>query len=179
MGHFAASETQGDLYFVTIAQKSVHRPHFDVVIMRIDTRTHLDLFDLDGFLFLTGFRFAFLIFVFQLAVIEHFADRRAGIGGHLYEVETFSCGFCNGFGCWHNAKNFTIWSNKPDFRHFYHLVDAPRILLGLRLLVRSSCDGRISFNYGSADPEYLPDQPAGGADSSVSLATASVKARIS
>ena len=59
----------------------------DAVIMGVDLRPHLDLFDLDASLALTGFLQLHRPLVFELAVIHDPAHWRLGLGGHFNQVE--------------------------------------------------------------------------------------------
>ena len=51
MRHFPASEPERDLHFVALIEEAPDRLHFHVVIVIVDHRAHLDLLDLDHFLF--------------------------------------------------------------------------------------------------------------------------------
>jgi hypothetical protein len=55
----------------------------------VDGGAHLDLLDLDDLLLLAGLVGLFLLFVFELAVIEQLADRRLVVGGDLDQIEAF------------------------------------------------------------------------------------------
>ena len=47
MGHFPATEPHRHLDLIAFAKELDHRAHLHIVIMAVDVRTHLDLFDLD------------------------------------------------------------------------------------------------------------------------------------
>ena len=72
--HLSPAETQGHLDLVAFIDETNDRPHFDVVIMIIDARTHLDLLDLDYLLFFAGCIRFFLRLVLELAVVKQLAD---------------------------------------------------------------------------------------------------------
>jgi hypothetical protein len=57
--------------------------------MVVDGRAHLDLFDLDDLLFLSGFVGFFLLFVFEFAIVHQLADGRLVVGRYLNDVEAF------------------------------------------------------------------------------------------
>ena len=84
--------------------------------MRVGAGTELDFLDLDDFLFLARFGFAFLGFVFELSEIHDLADRWKGLWGNLDEV--FTSVHCNleGIRSWHNPKvtAFTV-----EHSHFF------------------------------------------------------------
>ena len=87
MRHFAATETQGDLYLVAVFQKLEHAAHLDFVIVGIGVRAELDFLDLDDLLLLACFGFFFLGLVFELAKVHDLADRRNGIRRNLYQIK--------------------------------------------------------------------------------------------
>jgi hypothetical protein len=87
MRHFAAAEPQCYFDLVAFFEKSLHRPHFHVVIVIVDHRPQLDLFDLDDLLLLARFGRFLLRLIFVFAVIENFADRRNRIGCDLDQIE--------------------------------------------------------------------------------------------
>ena len=86
VGEFAAAEPQGDLDLVAFFEEAAHGPHFNVVIVIVDARAQLDLFDFDDLLPLARFGGFLLFKKSELAVIEKFANRRIGVGTNLDEV---------------------------------------------------------------------------------------------
>ena len=94
MGHFAPPKPQGHFDLIAIVDKSARVPHLHVVIMGIDVGPQLDLFHVDRLLPLAGDIGLFLIFVFELAEIDDFADRRRGVRRHFNQVEVYAvCSF--------------------------------------------------------------------------------------
>jgi hypothetical protein len=84
--HFPAPEAQRHLYFVAFVKEADHRLHFHFVVVIIDVRPHLDLFDLDRLLLLASLGGFLLFLVFEFAVVENFSDRRVCIGRDLDEI---------------------------------------------------------------------------------------------
>ena len=76
MRHLAASEAQGHLDLVAFLEEAANRAHLHVVVVDVDIRAHLDLFDLDGALLLARLGGLFLRLIFVFAVIEDLAHRR-------------------------------------------------------------------------------------------------------
>src|SRR3546814_7755449 len=87
MGKFAATEAQGDFHLVAFADELVDRLHLHVIVVIVDVRTHLDLFDLLRLLALAGDVRLFLGLVLEFADIEELAHRRIGAWRHLDKVE--------------------------------------------------------------------------------------------
>lgn len=114
MGHFAATETQGDFHLVAVFQELEHVAHFDFIVIAIGVRAELDFFDLDDLLFLTGLSFFLLSLVFELAVIHDLADGRVRVWRNLDEVEP--CFFCHFHGTlWrYNAHVLAIGPDQAD-----------------------------------------------------------------
>jgi hypothetical protein len=79
VGHFPATKSQGDFDFIAFAQKLLHRPHFHIVIVRINAGAHLDLFDADGFLLLARGTRLLLFLESEFSKIEDLADWRIRI----------------------------------------------------------------------------------------------------
>ena len=81
VGHFAAAEAQRHLDLVALLDERLHGAHLHLIVVLIDVRANLDLFDFDDFLLLFGFVLLLLLFVFELAEIQDLArpaDRRSG-----------------------------------------------------------------------------------------------------
>ncbi len=87
VSHFAPPKSQSYLDLVAILKKPLHRPDFYIVIVIINIRAHLDLFDLDYFLLLLRFSFFLLLLVFIFTVIENFTNWRLRIWGYLDEIK--------------------------------------------------------------------------------------------
>jgi hypothetical protein len=77
--HFASAIAQGDLHLVAFLEEALHRLHLHVIVVIVDHRTELDLLDLDDLLALARFGRLLLRGIFELPVIEKFADRRIGV----------------------------------------------------------------------------------------------------
>src|SRR5262249_4062186 len=111
----ATAEAQGDFDLVTVVEKALHRAHLHVVVMIIDARSHLDLFDFDDLLPLACLGGLFLLLVLEFAVVEHLGHGRTGVGGYLHQIEPRSHGSGEGVGNRHHANIVTILIDQPDF----------------------------------------------------------------
>lgn len=88
MGHFAATETERQLDLVASLEEAAHSLHLHLIIMRVDVRTHLDLFDLDGLLLLARLGSLLLALIFHPAEIGDLAHGRLGVRCHLNQVKS-------------------------------------------------------------------------------------------
>jgi hypothetical protein len=84
----------------------------------IDAGAEFNLLNFDDFLFFAGFVLSLLFFVFILAKIKDFADRRVGIRRYLDEIET---------GVGRHRERF-VTPDYPD--HITALVDQAHALDG-------------------------------------------------
>src|SRR5271163_1382494 len=87
VSHFTAAETQGDPDLVAFLEETAHGAHLHFVIVIVDARPQLDLFDLDDLLTLTLLGRLLLLEEAEFAEIENFADRRARVGDDLHEIQ--------------------------------------------------------------------------------------------
>jgi pimeloyl-ACP methyl ester carboxylesterase len=156
MRHFAATEAQGDLHLVALFKEPVHSAHFDVIIMVINARTHLDFLDFDDLLLFARFRRLLLRLVFQAAKINDLADRRLGIGNDFYQIETSLFGHRQGVESVDNTHILAFGINQLDFGNADIAIGFRAILDGggrcsegtangrrlLILLERAMCAGR-------------------------------------
>ena len=92
--------------------------------MIVGARTHLDLFDLDGLLFLAGFGLALLRLVFELAEVHDLADGRVGVWRNLYQIESGFFGHDHGAFGRNDACILAVCSDQSDFRAANAVVDA-------------------------------------------------------
>src|SRR5690606_38057391 len=74
MRHFAATESQGHLYLVAIVEEPARGLHLGLIVVVVDVRTHLDLFDIDGLLTLARLGGLLLTLIFHLAEIGELAN---------------------------------------------------------------------------------------------------------
>ena len=114
------------------SKEAFDRAHLHVVIMLLDARAHLDLFDLDDLLLLLGFVLALLRFVFELAVIEDLADRGDGGGRNLNEVEAGFGRHVEGFAGGNHPIHLAIFLDEAHFTHADLVIDAGALVLGGR-----------------------------------------------
>jgi hypothetical protein len=112
MRHFTAAKAQRHLHFVAFVEEPPHRAHLHVVVVTVDSRAHLDLFDLDDLLLFPRFRRFFLLFIFVFSVVHEFDYGRLGTGRNLDEIEAFF--FSNGESVFYAelTKLFAICANQ-------------------------------------------------------------------
>ncbi len=124
VSHFTSPESHRNLDLVPVREKPHHVAHLDVEVMAVSVRTKLDLFDLDGFLLFSGFRFPFLPFVLELSVVHDLANGRAGGRRNFDKVQArLVREFNSSFGM-NNSDVLTVGTNKSNFRGDYAFVYA-------------------------------------------------------
>ncbi len=94
MRHFPATEAQCHLYLVALLEELFHRPHLNVVIMRVDIRAKLDFLDLDSLLLFACLGGLLLRLEFILSEIHDLTDRDFSIYRDFDEIETGFVGLC-------------------------------------------------------------------------------------
>ena len=92
MRHFTATEAQRDFDLVAFSKETFDRAHLHIVIVIINARAHLDLFDFDDLLMFARFGGLLLLLVFKFTIIKNFAHRRRGVWRDLDEIHTDTYG---------------------------------------------------------------------------------------
>jgi len=172
MDHLAAAEAQGDLHLVAFLDEPLHRPHLDLVIVVIDVRTHLDLFDLDHLLVLPGLVRLLLRLVLVLAVVGDLGDWRDGIWRDLDEIETGLLGHFNRLACAQHTDHVAVFVDQADLRRLDLVVDA-RTVLGRRALLCGSSYGLLLLCLSPCEGGYETAAAAKGLPYDLALATVS------
>ena len=108
VGHLTAAETQRDLYLVALVDERLHGAQLHLVIVLVDVRTNLDLFNLDDALFLLRLVLLLLLLIFELAEVENLADRRVGVRADFEQVKA------DGIGAQQRVR---VRSSLPASRH--------------------------------------------------------------
>ena len=80
VGHLTATEAQGHLDLVAFLEEPFDRAHLHVVVVIIDARTHLDLFDFDDLLLLSRLGLLLLLLELEFSIVQDLGYRRVGIG---------------------------------------------------------------------------------------------------
>lgn len=114
VGHFAAPKAQGHLDLIALAQKLQHRPHFDVIVMLVRTRTELDFLDLNNVLLFAGFCLTLLLLILEFAKVHDLADRRLRIRRDFDKVKPCLLGHSHGARRRHDAYVFAISTDQTD-----------------------------------------------------------------
>ena len=132
VGHFTATEAQGDFHLVFFLQEARHVAQLDLVVVFVRTRPQLDFLDLNLLLLELLLMLAFLFLVLEFAVIHDPANRRLRQRSDLDQIYP-------GFFCQmkrlpsaHDPECFPFDADQSDFRGVYLFVDAMRLL---------QCDG--------------------------------------
>src|SRR5207249_9155767 len=87
-GHLAAPEHDRQLDLRPFLEEALHMLHLGVVVVRVDLRAELHLFDDDVRRSFSRFLAPLVLLVLVLAEVHDLADRRFGVGCDLDEVET-------------------------------------------------------------------------------------------
>ena len=120
--HFAPAKPHGHFYLIAFIEEFVHIPHFHIIVMRVDIRTHFNFFDINCFLAFARFAGFFLFLIFQLAIIKDFANRRRGIWRNFHQIKPFFLGHSQCRVCINNALFFAISANQQHLWHFNQMV---------------------------------------------------------
>ena len=100
-----------------------------VVVVR-DLRPQLDLAHVDLLLVPARGLGLLLLLVLVLRVVEHAADRRAGLGGHLDQVEVALLRVAQRLVARDDADLVAVLADQPHLRNADALVDAGLVALG-------------------------------------------------
>src|SRR4029077_5337802 len=92
MRHLAAAEEDRRLDLVAVLEEALDVLLLELVVVLVDLRAELDLFDLDHLLVLAGFTRALLLLVLVFPEIHDAADRRHGRRRDLDQVEPLLLG---------------------------------------------------------------------------------------
>jgi len=157
-GRKFAELTEAPEYFL---KEAVHRTHLHVVVVNIDARAHLDLFDLDDLLLLAGLVLALLGLVLVLAVIEDLGDRRDGRRRDLDQVETDLLGHRDGLARGDDAMHGPVFEHQADLGNVDHSVDTRTGLTGRVVFLGWSGYGLLLFRF-----KKIKTPPAAGPERS-------------
>ena len=94
------------------------------VVVWIDLRPHLHLFDFDAHLLLPCLLLANVAFVLELAVVHDAADGRVGLGRHLHQIQVELLGPAHRILDRDDADLCSVGSHQPDLRSPDPLVHA-------------------------------------------------------
>ena len=115
MGHFAAAEEDGGLYFVALFEEAEYVVLFELVIVLVHVDAELYFLDGDHLLVLLGRALLLFLLVQVFAVILDAADGRIRCGRDLYQVVTTLAGDLEGFKGLHYTKLSAVFVDYTDF----------------------------------------------------------------
>src|SRR3984893_9272138 len=129
MRHLAAAEAQSDFHLVALLEKPADGFHLDAVIMVVDSRTQLDLLDLDNLLLFPGFRRFFLLQEAEFAIIEDLADRGIGRGNDFDKIKSRFIGRLLGLNNLHDTTVLAFGIDQLNFASVDFTVYTRPVLL--------------------------------------------------
>ncbi len=115
MCHFPSPEAKCHLYLVALLEELFHRPHLNVVIMRVDIRAKLDFLDLDSLLLFACLGGLLLRLEFILSEIHDLTDRDFSIYRDFDEIETGFVGLCQRVTLANRAVILSLLIDELDF----------------------------------------------------------------
>lgn len=125
VGHFSATELERELHLVSVFQEFTGMINLDLEIVLTDPDGfELQFLELSGFGMRPGFLLFFLLLVSPFAVIEDFADWRAGVGGYLDQIQTGFTRESQSFSGGDDAHHFIFFINQSNGRNANLLVVA-------------------------------------------------------
>jgi hypothetical protein len=123
-GLLASAEHDGDLDLVATLEEAHDVALLGLVVMGVDLGAELLLLDRGQLLVPAGLPGLLRALVLELAVVHELADRGAGLGRDLDEVELGLLGEPQGVLDTHDADLLAVRSDEPDLRHANPVVDA-------------------------------------------------------
>lgn len=141
VGHFTAAESKRNFHLVTVIEETQHVFHLHFVIVSVDVRTHLDLFDLNGLLLLASFCSFLLGLIFVTAVVQDLADWGVGIWLDFYQIQAGIHRDIHRFFGRHDAAVGAFMINQLDFANANFIVSA-RAFLRRRRGAERTANGR-------------------------------------
>ena len=123
-GLLATAEHDRDLHLVAGLEEPLDVALLGAVVVRVDLRPELDLLDHGVDLVLAGLTGLQSRFVLELAEVHELADRRAGRGGHLDQVEVSLLGQPQRVLDAHDADLLAVGSDEPHLGYPDAVVDA-------------------------------------------------------
>ena len=114
VGHFTAAEAERDLDLVALLKELRDLFGFNLIIVRVDVRAELDLFQFLGLLLLLSSRFFLLRFVTHLAIVDDLTDRDLLVWRDFNEVHTGFAGSVQGSFYGHFTLFFAFFIDQKD-----------------------------------------------------------------
>ena len=128
MRHLAAAEKNRGLDLVALGQEALDVLLLELIIVLVDLRPELDLFDVDYFLVFLGLARALLLLILILAEIHDPAHRRYGRGRDLDQVQSFLLGNGQRLRRRHDAELLAVIIDYANFPNPDSFVDANTIV---------------------------------------------------
>src|SRR5262245_35861830 len=134
MRHFAAPEKNSGFDLVAVGEEALDVLLLEVVIVLVDLRTELDLFDLDHALVLLRFAAALLLLVLILAEVHDSADGRYRSGRNLDQIQPFLLGDRQRGGRRHDPELLPVLVDHADFSNTDAFVGANAVVTSGRTI---------------------------------------------
>src|SRR5262249_49860185 len=115
VGHFTATETQGDLRLITVFQELDQVAQLDVVVAIIGTRTEFDFLHGDYLLLQLGFVRLLLFRILELTVVHEAANRWSRIRSDFHQVNVRLFRETESFGQAYDAQRFIVYTRQTHF----------------------------------------------------------------
>ncbi|MNS91988.1 hypothetical protein D3C72_1261020 [compost metagenome] len=142
MRDFAPPESQRDLAFVAIRQKTADVAHLDVVVAIVGTGPELDFLDLDDLLLRLRLGCLLLLVVLELSVLDQAAHGRIGRSNDLHQIHVSLTRKAQGFGKAHDTQWLVFRADQADFRGHDFPVQAVLAFLAVAAVAKCSSDGQ-------------------------------------
>nr|WP_228430491.1 hypothetical protein [Baekduia soli] len=130
VGHLTATEHDGDLHLVLVAEEALDVTLLGVVVVLGDLRPELDLPDDDLLLVLARLLLLLGELVLELGVVQDAADGRTGLRRHLDQVEISLLRHAQGLVGPHDPDLLAVIADDADLGDADALVDAGGVPLG-------------------------------------------------
>jgi len=124
VSHFAAAETDGDLYFVSVLEEAVGVVYLGVEIIGVDVEGKSDLLGLDDLLVLPVLLLLLGLLETELTVVHYLADGRSGLRSDLDEIKIPFGGEYESLSGRHYAELVSVGADETDLTVADLLINA-------------------------------------------------------
>ena len=114
MSFFASAQFHLYAHLISISQKLFDLPGAHLEVMCAGLKSDANSFELDIFLLFAMLAFSLFLFVFELAEVHDFADRRLGSCGNFNQIKATFVGNTDRLGSFQYSKVATFLVNDAD-----------------------------------------------------------------